>query len=94
MIGSALGRNFMQTKTEVFARAFFKKLVGFKRAKPFDALRRVRKLELNLFNLYRQAHFRGFGPLLQVKRGTKTTDLLCLSSKIIRGMIFDGWNLL
>ncbi len=38
-------------------------------ATPLGALEECEILELNLFNSYRQAHFRGYGPLLQVKRG-------------------------
>ena len=38
-------------------------------ATPLGALAECEILELNLFNSYRQAHFRGYGPLLQVKRG-------------------------
>ena len=50
------------------------------------AFRRRRKL-------YREAHFRGFGPLLQVKRGPRTDFDYKSSSKIILWMIFDSTSL-
>jgi len=59
--------------------------VGFKRAKPFDALLRVRKP-------YRQAHFCELENFLQEKKFSKTNCKQRVSSKIIQWMIFDGRN--
>ena len=60
--------------------------MGFQRAKPLAAFRRRRN------SLSVKAHFRGFGPLLQVKRGPRTDFDYKPSSKIILWMIFDVWN--